>query len=383
MIDLNYVIKIADKIRSLKTKKEKQKLIDTLSDDIITILSNTINKNGIGPEIFEEINTYNSDTNINIRNIIEKFDIASKLSSTNEKREILSTLYLTPKEKEFLSHCFYPIKYGSLNLGIKINPRQTITGIIKPMLAKSGDFDPSKMIIERKYDGHRCIAKNINNKIELFTRQGKPFKGAKIIEDKLYLDHNTIVDGEIISLDDNFEKLDINSTNLIYKIFDILYYKGENVQNKPFKIRRSILELIIKENEHIQLSEILNLKSIEHIDIWIKGTNAEGIIVKDPNSPYFQNKRIWLKYKHFNDLNAKIIGITEGTGKRKNIMGALEVIPEGLNQVTKVGTGFSDQQLLDISERIKNGEKLNCIVKYQNITKDGKLRFPVFMRLNE
>jgi len=251
------------------------------------------------------------------------------------------------------------------------------------MLAKSGDFDPFKMIIERKYDGHRCIAKNINNKIELFTRQGKPFKGAKIIEDKLYLDHNTIVDGEIISIDDNFEKLDINSTNLIYKIFDILYYKGENVQNKPFKIRRSILELIIKENEYIQLSEILTLNTFEHIDIWIKGTGTEGIIAKDPNGPYFQNKRNWIKYKHFKDLNAKIVGITEGTGKRKGTMGALEVIPEGLNTITKVGTGFNDQQLLDISEKIKNGEELNCVVKYQNITKDGKLRFPVFMRLIE
>ena len=128
-------------------------------------------------------------------------------------------------------------------------------------------------------------------------------------------------------------------------------------------------------------SEILTLNTFEHIDIWIKGTGAEGIIAKDPNGPYFQNKRNWIKYKHFKDLNAKIVGITKGTGKRKNIMGALKVIPEGLNTITKVGIGFNDQQLLDISERIKFGEELNCVIKYFSITKEKKLRFPVFLRL--
>ena len=83
-----------------------------------------------------------------------------------------------------------------------------------------------------------------------------------------------------------------------------------------------------------------------------------------------------------NDLNAKITGMTAGAGKRSGMLGAIIVEPEGLGGVeTKVGTGFSDFELEVITQRIDAGEQLNCVVRYQDITKANKLRFPVFIKL--
>jgi len=81
---------------------------------------------------------------------------------------------------------------------------------------------PNKYSVTDKADGDRCLGIIMNNKLYfIFTNLEIKYSGIEL--DKKYSSYNnTIIDGEYI-LNSQFNKY-------IYAAFDILYYKGENVQ---------------------------------------------------------------------------------------------------------------------------------------------------------
>jgi len=381
MTTIQTVMNEAGIIRNQPTKQDKSNYLKGLSPEVTQLLGGHINKTGIGPEIFSEIKV--GTTNVTLEQLIQKFDTASKVSSSIEKRTILSTITLTQKEKDFIGRSLYSIN-GNLNLGIKI-PRSGsgITDTISVMLAANKPFDLESSIIEEKFDGHRCLARRIDDKIILQSRNSKPMTVERVSSGLMdILPNNTIVDGEIVAADGQFQSLKIHGNDVGYQIFDCLYLEGNNIMDRPLTYRREKLESIDLLNNHpINISDILDFNNMEDLDRWIEETGSEGVMAKDPYGIYAPGKRDWIKHKLTRDINAQIVGMMEGNGKRKGTLGALQVIPEGLSEITKVGTGFSDSELDMITGKINRNEKLNCVIKYQNITKDGKLRFPVFARL--
>ena len=82
-----------------------------------------------------------------------------------------------------------------------------------------------------------------------------------------------------------------------------------------------------------------------------------------------------LKVKTFHDTEAFVTGFENGTGRNNGRVGALLCIDT--DGVTfKVGTGLKDYM------RDKPPAIGTCIItyKYQEKTRDGKPRFPVFVR---
>jgi DNA ligase-1 len=103
--------------------------------------------------------------------------------------------------------------------------------------------------------------------------------------------------------------------------------------------------------------------------------NGEGVVVRNPNTPYI-NKRTSqaLKVKSFKDAECEVIGYTKAKGKFKGLMGAIRCqLKNGM--LFKIGSGFS------LKER-KNPPKIGSLItfKYQELTKYGKPRFPVYLR---
>jgi len=134
-----------------------------------------------------------------------------------------------------------------------------------------------------------------------------------------------------------------------------------------------------RKKNYTDIANTVILKSIVSAIIqlsigFIKGT--EGVVVRDPKIPYI-NKRTStaLKVKRFKDAECEVIGHTEGKRKYQGLLGALECrLKNGI--ILKIGTVFTDNERRDPP---KVGSTVTF--KYQNMTKYGKPRFPVYLRV--
>jgi ATP-dependent DNA ligase len=401
MTTIQQLREIANHVRSLPSKHSKKVYLEMQSREVLNFLGGNINLVGIGPEIFQEIQIGQTggninlvgigpeifqeiqigQTNVDLNGLITAFDVASKVSSSTEKRIIIKGVTLSQAEKDFVGQALYSIG-RNLQLGVSIQRvSEGIEDAIAPMLAANKPFNINDCFVEEKFNGHRLVARRIDDDIFLHSRNGKPIDSPKIAEALLdVLPENTIVDGEIIASNRDFEDLHVKSDNVRYKMFDIVTIDGRDIKAKPLAYRRDVLEEMVP-NKYVGVSELLDFKNFEEIDAWINKTHSEGIVAKLTNEPYNPGKRSWFKRKLMKTLSAKITGMTEGTGKRKGLLGAVLIIPEGLTEVTKCGSGFTDEELISISKRLSAGEQLQCDVQFQSITKAGRLQFPVFLRL--
>ncbi len=124
--------------------------------------------------------------------------------------------------------------------------------------------------------------------------------------------------------------------------------------------------------------EVRNQKELYKFLKEIESKKGEGVVVRDPKAHYIDRRTSKaLKVKRFIDSECIVVGYTKGKGKFTNMVGALKCqMPNGT--LFKIGTGLSNK----IRQNPPSiGEKITF--KYQNLTKYGKPRFPVFMRVRE
>ena len=209
--------------------------------------------------------------------------------------------------------------------------------------------------------------------------------------------YDIMLDGEVIganfdaTMNDLFSKSNNKVAN--YMVFDGMSRKAfEANTSMSLKSRKAWLEILIlgNSNTFVKLvpynyyedfsktsDETLMKLCDKHI-----AAGFEGAMIKDANSKYaFKRTYDWQKVKRFHSIDCKVVGIEEGTGRNEGAMGALviEYNIKGKNYKCKVGSGFSDEQRAGFFYNAPIGIFIE--VKYQEITKDGMLRFPVFMRL--
>ena len=377
---------IVETTRSLSDRTEKEAYLKQQSREVLNFLGSNIKKDGIAKKTAEEIPIISGiiDTSIisesSMEDIINYFVEASKYSKKIDKNRMMHMIFLTPENREFVLTCLF----GSLKLGLSIPlPDPIFSETIKPMLCGTKEFNPKNCIIEHKFDGIRCIASNNNGEIILQSRNGKILDVPIIARSlKNLLPKGTTVDGEIVASDGQFQSLDRKGNNLIYQIYDIIFKDNKSIINLSLKDRLVVINKTITENDYIKISKELDLNSMKEIDSWIIKTGAEGIVAKDPNSTYnYSDRKCWMKYKLFLECTAKVIDYTEGEGRRSGTIGAINVIPENSDTITKCGSGFNDDQLDEMKSLIDNGKNILVNIKHFGITNDGCLRFPIFMAI--
>lgn len=244
-----------------------------------------------------------------------------------------------------------------------------------------------------KLDGVRCISTYKDSKIKLFSRNGKEFVNYPTISEELNQIeeiHLMNFDGEItmghfqdimrtVSRKEDGIKL---AEDAVYNIFDIQI-------NKPLFKRVQILSKIKKQIEeknlkHIKVVECKEFKDEEKvIDFYneMLKEGYEGIMIKNMMGLYrYKRSNDWLKMKPEETLDLEILNVEEGTGKYKNKLGAIICKINKDNDTVNVGSGFTDIERENYWN--KRNELIGMIaeVKFQEKTKDGSLRFPVFVR---
>ncbi|MCW5824355.1 MAG: non-homologous end-joining DNA ligase [Cyanobacteria bacterium TGS_CYA1] len=292
---------------------------------------------------------------------------------------------------------------------------------MKPMLCSLAKepFDKKGFIYEPKFDGIRMLAFVKDGKCTLKSRNAKDITNDyKDIANKLArLKHDCILDGELGALDENgtpnFElwqqsKLGAKSIDLVYFVFDMLYFDGDSLTSKPLIDRKKLLKKTLVQSSNIQYVEDIKANGIKAYEACMEN-KLEGIVAKVSDSVYESGRRSanWIKVKSTQSSEYYIIGYSKGTGGRAKTFGALHLAyfdsKKQLQYAGKVGTGFNEVILKDLMKRLKplvtktnpleSGgprnaavfvePKLVAEIKYAEKTRDGKLRAPVFMRLRD
>jgi len=242
---------------------------------------------------------------------------------------------------------------------LKSAPKSKVPANIKPMKATLVDepFDEPGWLFEVKWDGYRALA-NLSKKdgVQLISRNNLPFEKYYPINDALKnWNMDAVLDGELLVLNEkgisDFGAMQNWRSeadgNLVFYIFDILWYEGKNLMGFPLSERQAVLQSILPtDNDHIRQSKVFDADGIDFFHV-AERMGLEGIIAKKADSTYTSDlrSREWLKIKVQRRQEVVIAGFTknEGTGKYFSAL-VLGVYKNGeLQFVGKVGTGFSDK----------------------------------------
>lgn len=251
--------------------------------------------------------------------------------------------------------------------------------------------------VEPKFDGLRLISIYKDGVISFYTRNGNVLELPKLrIELKKIMREGDVFDGELIS-NLGFQSLmsakkkKIDESHMSYTVFDYIpvdcFERGNSTT--PLNKRLYTLEIMFKSAIKNGLNKNIVFKTPDTLaypkDIMeyynkIIAQGYEGIMIKDLNSGYeCKRSKSWLKVKPINDMDCKILDVLEGTGKNKGSFGSFLVAQEN-GKLAQIGIGFSDKQREEIWKN-KKQYKSRCVeAKYQELTKDGIMRFPVFVK---
>ena len=199
-------------------------------------------------------------------------------------------------------------------------------GFIEPMLLLRTSHLPeeAQWLYELKLDGYRAIAAKSKGKVRLWSRNENDF-GTRYPTVAAALDalpDETVVDGEIVALDEagkpSFNALQNYSStraDLVFYLFDLLIFKGHDLQSLHLTERRRLLEehLLPALPEPIRLSSILpgNLNDLIHA---VKEQGLEGLVAKRGDSRYESGQRsgAWQKMRVNEGQEFVIGGYTVG-----------------------------------------------------------------------
>ena len=183
-------------------------------------------------------------------------------------------------------------------------------GFIEPMecLAVSRLPDGVDWAYEVKLDGYRAVTINSNGGLSLYSKNHKSFdrQYPYIIEALSDLPENTVIDGEVVALDDrgrpDFNLLQHSrsqASRICYFVFDLLIYENRDLTRLPFVQRRRIMSSVLKfRSPSIRIVQHFETSAEEMVRA-VRQQGLEGVIAKRKDSRYEAGKRSgsWAKYR--------------------------------------------------------------------------------------
>ena len=306
------------------------------------------------------------------------------------------------------------------------------------MLAKTAEapFSRRGWLFELKYDGYRLVVGVDDGNAFLRYRNGGDV--TEIYPDLMAalasLPYRSLVlDGEVVVLADDgrpsFSRLakrarlsrasEIRTAALqhpaTYFVFDLLELDGYDLRGLPLSERKELLSRVVPQRGPVRYAEHIERQGAELFE-QVRKMGLEGLMAKRGDSKYRAGRSDhWLKIRADRNADLVIAGYAHGKGSRTTL-GALlvAVYHEGeLVYVGRVGSGLREReineilpQLLELSSGVKSppvelpasgtqrhanipkpGEtvwvrpELVCEVRFKEITPDGLLRHPVFLRM--
>ncbi|AKV02943.1 ATP-dependent DNA ligase [Labilithrix luteola] len=295
-------------------------------------------------------------------------------------------------------------------------------GAIEPQLATlvgavpvAGPTTVGDWIYEIKYDGYRAITTLDHGEVQIASRNGKDWtsKFPEIAEAVSRIRaKQAVFDGEIAYvLPDgrtDFQHLQNalgaaakERAQIVYFVFDLLYFDGVDLRDEPLITRKDTLRTILAyEKPPLRLADHVDERGETFFTHACKA-GLEGIIAKRADRPHVSGRgRDWVKVKCQKRQEFAIVGFTPPKGSRSGIGALLLAVHRGgrYQYAGKVGTGFTARTLQDLRKRLDKltdgakapdgaprmkdavwvEPKLVGEVRFTEWTKDGVLRHPSF-----
>ncbi len=291
---------------------------------------------------------------------------------------------------------------------------------------------------EYKYDGFRMQVHKDKQIIKLFTRRledvTRQFPEVVTAAREQVNGSSYIIDCEAIGYDPMKKKY-LSFQNISQRIkrkhgiegmaakfpvelnvFDIISYEGKSMLAEPFRVRRALVESIVRSKERsVQPSKYVVASTPAQIEKFFRSSLShgnEGIMLKNLEAPYQPGARVghMVKYKPvMENLDLVIVGAEWGEGKRSAWLASFIVACRDGNEfleIGRVGTGFKEKeeegfsfsQLTELlrphfiseeSKVVKIKPKIVIEVSYEEIQRSTAyssgyaLRFPRLFRLRE
>jgi DNA ligase-1 len=304
---------------------------------------------------------------------------------------------------------------------------------LKPMLATaevsaeaiSGRLG-EELWIEDKFDGIRAQAHRSGERVALYSRDLKEVSAQfpEVVEALRMLPGALILDGELLAhqsgtalpffeLQKRLGRKDftgkvLSAVPVAFFAFDLLYQDGEPLLDHPFRERRARLEALPQvPGLYVSPVRVRKAAELEGEFGAAKARANEGLMVKDPDSPYVPGRRgmSWLKYKRpLEPLDVVVTGVEYGHGRRRDVLSdyTFAVRDEKTGELVNIGkaySGLTDAEILELTEYFKRNTlrsfgrfqlvkpELVIEVAFEAIQKSARhksgfaLRFPRILRL--
>lgn len=319
--------------------------------------------------------------------------------------------------------------YGGRSIGITASGINQVYKNLIPtfdcMLAHKYEEKRVKfpVVVEPKLDGVRVLAyvpSKYKDDVVFYSRSGKEFTTfehlkpflAEIFEKAGFTEPH-MFDGEVVTGTFNKTVSEVRRTSeqasdAKYFVFDLLpisAFEGEKKGNRKYgtylERHERLKDVISNEDAESPVKRLPGKVAKTHDQVMtlysaFRQRGLEGVIVKDPKGLYHRRRNYaWMKIKAEETVDLPIIGAFEGTGKYIGMLGGLIVDNYGVE--VRVGGGFDDEErqtlwkkyqedmmkdtAADLIERELMGRLIE--VNYHEITPDGSLRHPRFVRFRD
>ena len=246
---------------------------------------------------------------------------------------------------------------------------------------------PSPFVLEDKYDGIRAQAHVDGAEVRLFSRtldditRGYP----EVVDSLAGLGSGLVLDGELIAVDPAdrrrarpFAALQrrlgrkaptlqmLADVPAAFVAYDLLAIDRELVLDMSYDGRRRLLMSLSWRDGHAFVAANSLSDSAEEIEaafVLARAAGNEGLIAKDPSSPYTPGRRgkSWVKLKRaLATLDVVVTGVERGHGRRNHVLSdytfavrASETDPTLLN-VGKAYNGLTDAEIAALTKHFES-----------------------------
>ncbi len=266
---------------------------------------------------------------------------------------------------------------------VRIEPmRPTNFMLAEPMSSAeeiSDYFEGRELFAEYKYDGVRAQVHKLGGQVKIFSRRLEEMTASfpEVVAAAEKIPHDVVLDGEIVAFREGegplsfqliqrrLRRADVEESKRIapirYFCFDILYLDGSPVHREAFRARRAILWGLLEGTE-IRRADSKTVRTASEIGAFFRESRSlgyEGLVLKDPESPYTPGRRgrYWAKLKEELDtLDLVMVAAEFGHGKRAGkISDYTFAVRDGdkLKVIGKAYSGLTDKEIDEMMVRIK------------------------------